>query len=149
MPFKSAPILEVRGNGGWRLVRPLTYDAGDGRAFTVPAGFITDLASIPRLFHSLIPVNGRHRAAAILHDWLFVEQPMTRAETDALFLRAMEEEGVRWSQRRVMWSAVRLGGWPAWRRNAAALAADRAGFLARHGITARAHADVCAAAEHA
>ncbi len=134
MPFMNAARLDVAPCGRWRVVEPLVYALPDGTRITVPAGFLTDLASIPQLFHSLIPVNGDHRQAAIVHDFLFVTQPFSRAETDGVFLQAMTDCGVRWSQRWAMYVAVRAGGWLPWRRNARALATDSRAFLAGCGL---------------
>lgn len=119
MPFLTTPILRV-GDGldDWTLVVPLVYESRAGRTYTVPPDFTTDLASIPRLAQPLVPVNGRHRAAAILHDWLYATQTTTRAEADRLFLEAMADSGVGWVKRQAMYAAVRVGGWVAWRRHA-------------------------------
>lgn len=116
MPFRSTPILRVGDEGEWILETPLYYVTRAGDDLVVPAGFETDLASIPQLFHSVVPVNGMHRAAAIVHDWLYVTQPCPRADADRIFLEAMANLGVRWSQRWVMYAAVRVGGWLPWSR---------------------------------
>lgn len=121
MPFRTTPILRVGDECEWLLETPLYYVTHDGRDIIVPAGFETDLASIPQAFHSIVPVNGMHRAAAIVHDWLYVTQPCTRPEADRVFLDAMADLGVRWSQRWVMYAAVRAGGWVGWARRRAAL----------------------------
>ncbi|WP_157353867.1 DUF1353 domain-containing protein [Aromatoleum toluclasticum] len=117
----------------WRLELPLVWEE-DNDAIVVPAGFITDLASIPQILQNVIPVNGRHRAAAVLHDYLFVTQERTRRETDALFLRAMVASGVPSVQRYAMYAAVRLGGWLPWRHNAQQRQHNRAAFLASYGL---------------
>lgn len=117
----------------WQLECPLVWEH-DGEAIIVPAGFRTDLASIPRLFQNLVPVNGRHRAAAVLHDYLFVVQDRPRSAVDAIFLRAMEASGVSWAQRWVMYAAVRVGGWMPWRHNAAEREGNRSAFLASYGL---------------
>lgn len=134
MPFLRAPILTPASAGQWRLVRPLHYTDATGQSWGIPAGFITDLASIPRALHWLIPVNGQHRAAAILHDYLYVVQTCARHQADALFLDAMTTSGVRWTQRHAMHAAVRVAGGLYWRRNARAFAADPAAYLARQGL---------------
>jgi hypothetical protein len=119
MRFLDHPTLKMLPSGTeWRLILPLIYLRDDYTAITVPAGFITDLASIPRAFHSLIPVNGKHSPAAILHDYLYCTQDRTRAEADAIFLEAMKACGVGWLRRQAMWSAVRAGGWLAWKERA-------------------------------
>ncbi len=83
--------------------------------FTVDAGFITDLASIPRAFRSIIPQVGRHIQPAITHDWTYESKTnLTRAEADLLFLDGMKAVGVGWLRRRAMYSAVRAFGWTLW-----------------------------------
>lgn len=125
MPFRDDPILRVGYlDGEWVLDRRLRYVSPDGEMITVPAGFVTDLASIPRVFHALIPINGRHRAAAILHDWLYETQSRSRAESDRLFLDAMADSRVRWSQRWAMYLAVRAAGWMVWSGRAYNIAED-------------------------
>lgn len=114
MTFIDVPVLQVADSGEWILKDKLTYVTEAGEVITVPAGFVTDLASIPRAFHWLIPVNGKHRAAAIIHDYLYVTKDRSRAEADSIFLEAMKSSGVRWSQRQTMYLAVRAGGWAAW-----------------------------------
>ena len=53
----------------WMLVEPFSYHAARD-TFTVPAGFVTDFASVPRVFVWLLPRYGRWTQAAILHDYL-------------------------------------------------------------------------------
>ncbi len=134
MPFLTPARLEVAPCGRWRVLKRLVYEASCGARIVVPKGFMTDLASIPQVFHALIPVNGDHRPAAIVHDFLFVTQPYSRAKADRIFLQAMADCGVRWSQRWAMYLAVRAGGWLPWRKNARALAADPRAFLAGNGL---------------
>ena len=104
-----------------RLVSPLIYLARDGRRFDVPAGFCTDLASIPQLAQALIGKWERHAPAAVLHDWLYVTQPMPRRDADWLFAEALFAAGVPTWKRAAMWLAVRAGGGRAWRRNRQAI----------------------------
>jgi hypothetical protein len=95
----------------------------DGRpvwSFAVPAGFPTDLASVPRIARSIVPQIGRHLQAAIAHDWCFTGEifwrgkEMTEAEKHQLFLDGMASLGVPWLRRKVMYQAVRTWGW--WKR---------------------------------
>ena len=89
-----------------------------GRTITIDSGFETDLASIPRSFHWLIPVNGKHRLAAIVHDWLYAKAPAwcTRKVADQVLLEAMKALGESWWRRTAMYTAVRAGGWLYWRK---------------------------------
>jgi hypothetical protein len=125
MPFLTPLVAKAISGSEWQLTEPLIYQPPYGLYIKVPAGFPCDLASIPRLFQLLIPVNDSHRQAATLHDFLYagrgvvegtaVRQEFTRAECDVMFLDAMRESGVpRW-KRYSMYLAVRAGGWAAWR----------------------------------
>ena len=63
----------------------------------VPPGFVTDLASIPRPFWSLLPKTGRYAYAAIVHDYLYwIQSPgILRPEADDILETAMRDSGVR------------------------------------------------------
>jgi hypothetical protein len=85
----------------------------------VPAGFVTDFASIPRpLWASLSPVDD-YKLAAVVHDYLYWFQPCTRQEADNLLVIAMTEEGVAERYRTSIYRGLRLGGAQAWNGNRA------------------------------
>jgi len=100
----------------WVLLLALIYMTKGGTRYIVPRGFITDLASIPRLLRALFDINGLSRAPAVLHDFLYCIHYTTRAEADALFLEALEAAGVGWATRWSMYLGVRSGGWIYWRK---------------------------------
>ena len=113
----------------WELIHDLVYQGNRDR-FVVPAGFRTDFASIPRIFHSLIPKNGSHDAAAIVHDYLYQYQPfvpspaplrsmqrISRKDADRLFRRIMRELGTNCIRYNLMYLGVRIGGWIFWNRS--------------------------------
>lgn len=107
------------GRAVYRLLEPLAWHRHPEDALpllTVPAGFQTDLASIPRLFRGFIPSAGPYQRAAVLHDYVYATRPegWTRKEADQLFLDAMEAAGVNWITRHTMHAAVRAGGWKGW-----------------------------------
>ena len=79
--------------------------------YTVPAGFETDFASIPRAFWSLVGhPAGQYAQAAVLHDFLYRTKAVPRAEADRIFREAMQVLEVPAWQRWAMWAAVRVGG---------------------------------------
>lgn len=79
---------------------------------TVPAGFEYDHASIPRgLWNLYPPYDPKYAAAACVHDWLYAARVFPRAYCDAVFRAIMAYRRVRFTQRWVMWAAVRLFGW--------------------------------------
>lgn len=96
---------------------PLTWRDADGATFTVPVGFRSDGASIPRILWARIghPLSGRFVRAATLHDWSY-RHPSgeSRATIDARFRRGLEVDGVPWARRWAMYVGVRAGGWRAW-----------------------------------
>ena len=81
----------------------------------VPAGFTTDLASVPRVFQSIIPKLGHHIRPAIVHDYAYEGfTNLTRKEADEMFLDGMQATKVGWLRRNAMWLAVRVGGRGLW-----------------------------------
>lgn len=111
MPFlgEHAVVVEEVDAVRWRLQAPLTYRAATD-TFSVPVGFITDFASVPRPLIWLIPRYGAYTRAAILHDYLCEVAPVGRSDADGIFRRMLRECGVTTPQRWMMWAAVRFGG---------------------------------------
>lgn len=107
--FKEIPSLDIHGASEWKLEERLVYwSVIWPEEIIVPAGFVTDLASIPRIFRALIPQNGRHRLAAIVHDYLVRLDGFDRRLADRIFLEAMTVlEVPRW-KRTVMYWAVSI-----------------------------------------
>ena len=113
MPFESGDVVVRRlDDEFWAVEEPLVYRGRRDR-FTIPAGFRTDFASVPRIVVWLIPRFGRYTAAAILHDWLCTvgieTGQVTSREADGLFRRVMREQGVPVVRRWLMWAGVRWG----------------------------------------
>ena len=113
--FISIPPLKIGDKSEeWILTENCIYqsdlkgDDGKPVLVTVPDGTVTDLASIPRLFRFLIVKNGKHRAAAIIHDWLCgLKLDFSRVLADKIFREAMKERGVPRLRRWAMYAAVR------------------------------------------
>jgi hypothetical protein len=84
---------------------------------SVPIGFVTDLASIPRIFWSLLPPDGNYAFPAIVHDYLYWTQPESRERADLTLLYAMKEFGIGTVVRETIYNAVKVGGESAWNDN--------------------------------
>lgn len=82
----------------------------------VKNGLITDFASTPRLLWSLLPPIGRFSKAAVVHDYLYINQVGDRAWADRVFLEAMQVSGAGVLTRHVYYWGVRLFGGFAWRK---------------------------------
>lgn len=135
--FTTPAVLELLDHYKWRLVEPFTYyteelntdnpnvteemahiDLHDEHNLlvrcainiNVPANYITDLTSVPRILWSVFPPNGRYAKAAIVHDYLYSNALGNKAWADAVFLEAMTVLGVPKWRRTVMYWAVRLFG---------------------------------------
>lgn len=110
------------GRGTWELSLPLVYESDvAGRTIAVPAGFVTDLASVPRLPFAYLLTGGIAHAAAVVHDWLYTThaigaQPIERALADAVFREAARMCGASAFQAWLMWQGVRMGGGASWER---------------------------------
>ena len=107
------------GSRTFRLTAPFRYDSRIGW-LTVPAGFLTDGASIPRIFWSIFSPTGSYFEAALIHDYLYSNVSawhIDRAKADEIFLDAMEEIGVGWLTRKTIYRAVRLGGWKGYKKS--------------------------------
>ena len=91
------------------LVEPLVYDLMSFHV-SVPAGFETDYASVPRLLWIIFPPSGTHNKAAVIHDYLYKSKACSRFLADALFREAMREVGVHAARAWFMWLAVRTCG---------------------------------------
>lgn len=100
------------GERPFELIHAIRFESSAGRIITVPAGYRTDFASVPRFFHRIVSPVGRHGKAAIVHDWLCDESPKTTDYRQAaeIFNEAMEALGVSWARRKIMVAAVVVGG---------------------------------------
>lgn len=85
----DAPLVVelVQGKESIRLVEPW-----DG----VPAGFVSDGASVPRFLWALFghPLDRRHRRAGVLHDWEYERAVRPRREIDAEYRDNLKVDGL-------------------------------------------------------
>ncbi|ECQ1025024.1 phage tail protein [Salmonella enterica subsp. diarizonae] len=110
--FTTPAILEMLGHYNWRVHEPFAFYLSDDNSdvIEVPAGFITDLASVPRIFWAFMPPDGKYAKAAIIHDYLYDNALRTKKEADLIFLDGMTVLGVpRWKCV-IMYYAVRIFG---------------------------------------
>jgi hypothetical protein len=109
---------------------PSTDEERKYQAVTAPRGFVTDLASIPRVFFSLLRPDGEYAYAAIIHDYLYWQQEFARAEADGIFRFAMQDSGVSPLIISTLSAAVSNFGEHAWTANAATKAKGEKRILA-------------------
>lgn len=111
----DAPWLK-KGSNKWRLAEDFIVFVDD-RRFVVPAGYPTDLSSIPRWFWWLWPAGHTGaRTAAIWHDRAYSHWwgMISKDYADRVFKAIMEHRGAGKCTVRVFYLAVRLGGRGGW-----------------------------------
>jgi hypothetical protein len=113
--FERPLRLEYIDGEDWLVYEAFSYSWDSGKdivTITVPAGFKTDFASIPRFFWRVLPPTGKYGKAAVIHDAIYrtPSAAFTRAEADTIFRDAMKDLGVSWLTRTTMFRAVRLFG---------------------------------------
>jgi hypothetical protein len=125
---KLSPVwLNNRTDGvNWYLLEPFLYNC-DGvpsdnsfiqpKTIMVPAGFVTDFASVPRSLWSLYPPWGSYGLAAILHDFLYWSQTYPRSYADNILRQAMNSSHVDSVTTQAIYEAVALAGGFAWDEN--------------------------------
>jgi len=95
-----------------RLNAEFAYVTSDGQIISVPKGFVTDFASVPRFLPIMYALCGNKvHEAAVIHDYLYRMTDTDRSRCDWIFRDAMEAEKQPAWRRWIMWAGVRVGGW--------------------------------------
>lgn len=122
--FTENLIVSPLPNGKtWVLRKAFSFYVGekeDNEIIEVPIGFITDFASVPRVFWWILPKWGKYGNAAVIHDYLYWIQDKTKypkVKADKIFLEGMEVLKVGKSKAKLMYNAVKYCGKLVWDRN--------------------------------
>jgi hypothetical protein len=108
-------------SGVWELAAPLRYQSNELMDIvTVPMGFRTDFASVPRILGIYDLEGGKCNQAAVVHDFLYSVGCMnfakiTRAQADAVLREAIVASGYSAATAAIFYAAVRVGGASHWR----------------------------------
>lgn len=116
------------------LRKPIGWVPNPGQpyqAVEVPIGFVTDFASIPRVFWTALPKDGLYTYPAIVHDFNYWMQARTREEADNILKFGMEDFKVGTVTNEAIYRGVRLGGGVAWKDNAALKSSGEKRILAK------------------
>ena len=115
LEIKCCPTNE----GLWEIHEPLVYESDLVGLVTVPKGFFTDLASVPRVPFIYESWGNRCHRASVIHDFLYRIDSVPQAtyrQANRIFREAMEATGVSAKIRWPMWMGVFLGGWSAYHK---------------------------------
>lgn len=128
--FTTPLIVEYLDGKFWKIIEPFEYHLVWPAKYlsdiiTVTRNFITDFASIPRIFWAILPPIGKYGKAAVIHDWLYRVQIYSRARADMIFWEAMIVLKVPKWKCFVMYKAVRYFGWWTWMKRKKELKNDK------------------------
>lgn len=101
----------------WRIRLPFHGEAG-GVDVVVPAGFLFDLATIPRPLRPFVLPTAFGLRAPLLHDYLYntrgLKGRITRLQADRAFRRDIREYRGKGALSWAAWIVVRSFGWAWW-----------------------------------
>lgn len=109
--FETDPTFRRAAGGQLELVTPLVATR-HGVTWTVPAGFVTDGASVPAIFWPVVsnPYAPSSLRPAILHDWMCRTRTFSSTFAVDVFHEGLRAEGCAPLRSRAMWLAVRWFG---------------------------------------
>ena len=124
--YPDIPLEKVRGGRPtwWRVTEPVACQDHDGSVYTIPAGFVSNLASMPRWLYPLIRPHGLSAIPSVKHDYRYIHlvgvgrlgYARARAAADRQYRLDLLAEGMPRACAWLMWAGVRVGGWYNWRK---------------------------------
>lgn len=115
--FTTPLNVEIIGKWKFKLIDPFEYHIGQYPSediIKVPKGFITDLASIPRIFWPILSPIDEYAKAAVLHDWLYYTGMYPKTKTEYIFNEAMQVLNTPEWKRKAVFNAVYYFGYYKW-----------------------------------
>jgi len=124
---KTFPLIldpvPLREGGGkwWYLEKPFEMVLlinGVLTTITVPQGFKTDFASIPRFAWSIVGHPcGEYKDSAVVHDFLYGDKRYPRTVNDQIFNLGNTVLKIAQWKRFILYRAVNIGGWYGYKNN--------------------------------
>ena len=106
--FLTPLKLEKQDGDNWKVLDRFVVQV-DAKQIAVPKGYVTDLASVPRLPLAYLIAGNRAPKSAVIHDYLYSTKA-GRDFADSVFKAAMKAEGISSIVAHLMYYAVRIGG---------------------------------------
>lgn len=98
-------------DGWYVLTEPIAWQQKDkGAAVVVPAGFVTDLAVVPRITWERLKSDNAFVLAAFVLDWIYARQQVSREQADRTFDDLLKDLKVDAIKRRMLFEAVKWNG---------------------------------------
>lgn len=111
---------ELLGKNKWKNLEQFEYyvdHLGSDEIIVVPVGFITDFASVPRIFWAIISPVDKHGKAAVIHDYCYYYATYDRKRSDEIFYEGLKVLEVEPWKAWCMYKSVRIGGMYAWMKH--------------------------------
>lgn len=100
----------------FELQREIHVELSSGQSLEIPKNFVTDFASVPKIFWSFIGPIGKFNLASIIHDYFYTYHTTTRAFADKEFYLWMQFSAPdKYIRNKIMYWGVRLFGGNRWR----------------------------------
>lgn len=113
--YKRVKISPLPNKRQWILLEDFTYDLwfkGNKRRIKIPAWFIFNWASIPRIFHIVsTPMSNDTIIAALVHDYLFYTKQYSLSKSDDIFNEVMEVCWVNKIKRVLLYLWLKMWSW--------------------------------------
>lgn len=123
--FSTRPIrwrFAGRGANGTlqvEFVSASTFYSTHGPVHVIE-GDTSDGGSVPRILWPILsPLDSDMADAAFVHDTIYRDRWTTfsRLQADQIMLEALEEIGMPWWKRQMVYRILRIAGWKAWNDN--------------------------------
>lgn len=114
--FTKPVIVELLPHRTFKVHEAFEYYTGakfGNQTYQIHKGFLTDLATIPRILWPIFAPHDEYAKAAIVHDYLYMStwEKVSREDADGIFLEAMGVLNVPRTRKYLVWLAVRVFGW--------------------------------------
>ena len=115
--FKLCFEFKDKDNKKWySLKNPIKWKTKEC-VYVVPANlFLTDLCSIPKIFHWIWKPEGKHARSGVIHDYAYTDKRVSRLRADLEFFKCMRVDDVNIFTCSLFFICVRLFGWAYFRR---------------------------------
>ena len=100
-----------------RTLEPISFTGNDGQRHTIPAGYVSDGASVPRFFWRILSpsIDGRTLVSSIIHDYEYENGIGTRGGADYDYAVRLYENNYGLIKSSLTYIGVRVGGGSHWR----------------------------------
>lgn len=128
--FESHSIFVLTTDGrNFKVTKPLSYFAKNGKEYVIPYGADTDGASTPSILWQFLPPFGKYWLAAVLHDCCYkgsllikdgdnlIKANLSKEDSDNLLKEAMISLGVDSKTVETIYEGVHIGGWKAFKED--------------------------------